>query len=148
MRTPGSAPSNVRVSKHRSTTDLRNASEGVSAAYGFTPKKITWKIHLKWWLRHLEGFGFRPRPAGLLQYLGFRASLGSVKEASRCGLVGGVLGFGAKGAYQVGTLKGGLCRPYIGPLPLHKPFMSLLCGQPPGNYPPGGALDCLVASRT
>ena len=34
------------------------------------------------------------------------------------------------------TLIRGLYKPHIGPLPLYEPYMSLIWGYPPGNYPP------------
>ena len=34
------------------------------------------------------------------------------------------------------TLIRGLYKPHKGPLPLYEPYMSLIWGYPPGNYPP------------
>ena len=34
------------------------------------------------------------------------------------------------------TLIRGLYKPHIGPLPFYEPYMSLIWGYPPGNYPP------------
>ena len=34
------------------------------------------------------------------------------------------------------TLIRGLYKPHIGPLPLYEPYISLIWGYPPGNYPP------------
>ena len=42
---------------------------------------------------------------------------------------------------QVGTLKGGLCRPCIVPLPLYEHYMSLIWGYLPGSYLSGDVLD-------